>query len=291
MIIWTYSKGGCHMSTIMNKKTNGFRFHIEKYDSAIEVVEKCNSRERTDSNFHDMKNHNISNWHGVKSYEQALDYMKNGYQPTVDSMRGIFKANRNGEGTRFSFQNQIQGFAPVVPLALKGVPNCMVNMTMKPIKAKVIDIYYDMTASCSVDSDDIIKAGQTLLGTVIEMERQGYRFNLYAVQSYTDSTSADMLMVKIKNASQPLDLKRISFPLTHTAFFRVIGFDWYSKVPDGKYRCGYGCALTHSISRKKAEEYFKEMFGKNALYFSAKEIIGGGKDYVKREVECNDSKN
>lgn len=41
------------------------------------------------------------------------------------------------------------------------------------------------------------------------------------------------------------------------------------------------------MNRSKAEKCFKDMFGKNAVYFSAKEIIEGGKDYVRNEVENN----
>lgn len=281
------------MSTILDKVAEGFRFHIERFDSAMEVVEKARSREITDGSFHNMqKGYSYDSWNGVKSYEEAVDYMRNGYQPAVESMKGVFKANVNGTGKRFSFKNQLQGFVPVVPLALKNVPNCMLNMQMKPIKAKVIDIYYDMSAASSVDSNDIIKAGKTILGTIIEMEKQGYRFNLYACQTYSARNDADMLVVRIKNATQPLDLKRTSFPLIHTAFFRVIGFDWYSRVPGGKYRAAYGQALTYNAGQAKAAKMFKEMFGSNAVYFSAKEIIANGSEYVKKEVESNgNSKN
>lgn len=280
------------MSTIFDKKAEGFRFHIEKFETAAEVVEKCKSRKMTSSSFDDIQGMgNMEDWYGVDSYEQALEYMRTGYQPTVENMRGVFKASKSGEGTRFSFKNEIQGFAPVVPLALKGVPNSMLNMSMKPIKAKVIDIYYDSTATCNVSSDKIIKAGEKLLGTIIEMERQGYRFNLYAVQNYSDDRSTDMMIVKLKTASQPLDLKRVSFPLTHTAFFRVIGFDWYSKVPNGKYRSGYGRPLVHSAGgRSGVKRKFIEMFGKNALYFSCTEIIDKNDEYIKEAVKDGNSK-
>ena len=278
------------MSTLVKKKVGSINYNIERYESAIEVVTNCKKRTRTNDSFHDMPNESMGSWYGVDSYEQALDFMKNGYQPTVDSLRNVFKANKNGESTRFAFMNEVQGLAPVVPLALKGVPNCMLNMHMKPIKAKVVDIYYDMVASSGTDSKDIIKAGQTLLGTVVEMERQGYRFNLYAVQTYSNNSSCDMLVVKVKDARQPLDLKRISFPLTHTGFFRVIGFDWYSKVPDGKYRSCYGCALSYTLEGR-FKKTMKELFGKNTISFSAVDIMRGGKDYVRTEVETNDSKN
>lgn len=276
------------MSTIFDKKiSEGYKFHIERYDSAMEVADNCRKRKITDSRFDDKSQGSFGGWEGVKSYDEALDYMRNGYQPTVDSMRDLFKVSRSGEGTRFAFQNQIAGFAPIVPLALKGVPNCMMNMTMKPIKAKVADIYYDMTASCSTSSDQIMDAGKTLLGTIIEMERQGYRFNLYCIQSYSETHDCDMLVVKVKDARQPLDLKRISFPLTHTGFFRVVGFDWYSRVPGGRYRSGYGRALSYTMNKDRMDKAMKELFGKNVIAFSAVEIINNGKEYIKKEVENN----
>lgn len=265
-------------------------FHVERFDSAQEVARTCATRQITSGMFDDMRKRDIDSWFGVKSYDEALELLRNGYQPTVDAMGGVFKASRNGVAKRITFQNQIQGFAPVVPLALKGAPNCMVNMTMKPIKAKVIDVCYDMTASCSVKSSDIIKAGQALLGTIVELEKQGYRFNIYAVQSYSDEVSCDMLAVKVKSSGQPLDLKRISFPLTHTAFFRVIGFDWYSKVPGGKHRSGYGHALGYEINNAELQESAKQLFGKSAVYFSAANIIGKDKESIKEVLTNGNSK-
>ena len=273
---------------VNSRKT--MRFHVEHFDSAQEVARTCTTRQITSTLFDDMRERDINSWFGVKSYDEALELLRNGYQPTVDAMGGVFRASRNGVAKRITFQNEIQGFAPVVPLALKGVPNCMVNMTMKPIKAKVIDVCYDMTASCSVNSSDIIKAGQALLGTIVELEKQGYRFNIYAVQSYSDETSCDMLAVKVKSSGQPLDLKRISFPLTHTAFFRVIGFDWYSKVPGGKHRSGYGHALGYEINNAELQESAKQLFGKSAVYFSAANIIGKDKESIKEVLTNGNSK-
>ena len=267
------------------------QFHMEYFDSAQEVARTCATRQITSDRFDDMRKRDMDSWFGVKSYDEALELLRNGYQSTVDAMGGVFKASRNGVAKRITFQNEIQGFAPVVPLALKGVPNCMVNMTMKPIKAKVIDVCYDMTAGCSVKSSDIIKAGQVLLGTIVELEKQGYRFNIYAVQSYSDEVSCDMLAVKVKSSGQPLDLRRISFPLTHTAWFRVIGVDWYSKVPGGKYRSGYGHALGYEINNNaELQESAKQLFGKSAVYFSAANIIGKDKESIKEVLTNGNSK-
>ena len=280
------------MSIIRNKTVNvdGKRIaiHMEQFESAIEVAQTCDNREITNSSFTDMRKKEYRDWHGVKNYEEALNLLKTGYQPTVNKMSNIFKASKTGVEKRFKFANNVQGFAPIVPLALKNVPNSMIDMRMKPIKAKVIDVYYDMTCSCGTSSDSIIEAGQTLLGTIIELEKQGYRFNLYALQTYTDSHSCDMLVVKVKSSGQPLDLKRISFPLTHTGFFRVIGFDWYSKVPGGKYRSGYGQALTYTVSN--LQEFITQAFNKTSVLLAATKIRKDDKEYVKEVLTNGDSK-
>lgn len=262
---------------------------IESYDSAFEVSSDCEKRTITSNMFSDKSKETFGSWEGVKTYEEALGYMRNGYQPVVEELKTKIKCHKTGTGKRVSFQNNIVGYAPVVPLALKGVPNCMIDMRQKPIKCKVIDIYYDMTCSCGTDSEDIINAGSRMLGVLMELERQGYRFNIYAVQTYSDSKSCDMLTVRVKNSSQPLDLKRISFPLTHTAFFRVIGFDWYSRTPKGTYRSSYGHALSYEFSGETINEIIEECFGSNALYIAAKEIISKDEEYLK-EVITNGNK-
>lgn len=198
--------------------------------------------------------------------------MQTGYQPTVDKLKGI-KVNLQGQGKRVSFHNDIVGFAPVVPLAIMGVPTAMINTHMTQMKAKVLNVYYDMTASASTSKERIIEAGKKLLGAIMELEMQGYRFNLYAIQSYTDNNSSDVLCVKIKDANMPMDLKRMSFPLTHTGFFRVIGFDWYSKTPNGTYRFGYGHGISYDYNAEQVSEMLSELFKEKVVYMSAVGVL------------------
>ena len=271
------------MRKIKAKLDNGRKYavSIESYRSAQEVVEDC--KNRTIHDYEDMSQKDMNrDWYGVNSYNEALELMRTGYQPTVEKLQVALKANVLGSRKRTSFQNEVHGFAPVVPLALKGVPNSMVNMTMKPIKCKVVDVYYDMTTNCGTDPETIIECGQKLLGTIIELEKQGYRFNLYALQSYTNSERADMVCIKIKSSDKPIDIKRISFPLTHPAFFRVIGFDWQGKSPAATYiGSGRGCALTYSMSDAEAKELAKKVFGDNAVYIACNSIKHKQEEYIK----------
>ena len=279
------------MSVNFQKKVQAFgggMFNVEVFDSANEVVEVNSRRKMTSTRFYDMSKPSKidKSWTGVNSLEEACELMRSGYQPTVEKLKTGIKANVQGQGKRISFFNDVVGYAPIVPLALQGVPTSMQNSYMKPIKAKVLNIYYDMTASRSTSKEKIIEAGQKLLAAIMELEMQGYKFNLYAIQSYYDG-SCDMLCTKIKSSNTPLDLKRISFPLTHTAYFRVIGFDWYSKTPKGKYRSAYGHAIGYDFDEKTMQKGFKEIFGENCVVFSCAKVLKNDKDHFKSVIVNN----
>lgn len=287
------------MAVTIEKEMKDYKLNIraEVYQSTEELVHDCQTRPVKIQRF--LLDHDgiHKDWHGVGSYSEALELLKNGYQPTVKDLEGGFKvSDRQGYVPRFQFSNCIQGFAPVVPLALIGVPNNMMNMRMTTIKQKVIDVYYDMTANAGTDPEEFIEAGKSLLETVIELEKKGYRFNLYAVQTYTGhcdgQPTADMLCVKVKSSDKPLDLKRMSFPLTHPAFFRVIGFDWEGKSPicrDIGY--GRGRAFGYDYDDKQIRTAVHELLGDNACYISCAKFIRSKYDTkVLKEAFLNDKK-
>lgn len=274
-----------------SKCANGYKIMCESYNSAADVVRDCREREFiSGKGFDNMGDGNLGGhtptWLGVESYEQALGLLEEGYQPVVEEMKTMIKTNLQGEAKRISFHNDVVGYAPIVPLAIMGVPNSMLNSYMKPIKSKVVDVYYDGTFRGMTSSSDIIATGAKVISVIMKLEQQGYRFNLYQVQGYSDETGTNLMKVKLKDAAQPIDLKRISFPMAHTAFFRVIGFDWYSKTPRGRYIGNYGRALSDiSKTSGKLGEMFKEMFGKNAVYVSGNAIMHKGKDGEKYLTE------
>lgn len=264
------------------------KLNIEFYNSANEMASDLETRQMTSRSFHEPDYG--SSFVGA-SKDETYKMLREGYQPTVDALKN--KTGISVSGKRFKSYNDVVGFQPIIPNAIMGLPNSMVNSSMKPIKTKVLDIYYNMTVSCGVDSKDLIKAGQKMLGVILEMEAQGYRFNLYVTQDYYDSGSGcDMVCVKVKSANQPFDLKRMSFPVSHTAFFRGIGFDWYSKFPLGTYRSGYGHSIAYDKSQEDITAEFKRLFGKGAMYFTATNLIKKGDDaenYLKG-VLTNDNK-
>lgn len=261
------------MSTIKcyQSKFFGGHLNVEMYNSAQEMANDLEVRTMTSDSFNDpYKGH--EKFVGATK-EQTYKMLREGYQPVVDALKGKMKFSVSGQTKRFKSFNDVAGYAPIIPNAIMGLPNSMVNSAMKPIKTKVLDVYYEMTCPAYRESKELIEAGQKMLGVILEMEAQGYRFNLYCTQGYySPSTGCDMVCVKVKSASQPMDLKRMSFPIAHTAFFRGIGFDWYSKFPKGTYRMGYGHAISAEKSQEDIQEEYRKLFGNSAIYFSAETI-------------------
>lgn len=262
------------------------RFHVERYDNAEEIADNSKSRPYSCDRFRmeQTSRHLTKERHGVSSYEEALTLLRSGYQPAVDEVKRIMKPNLAGQKKRYTFEQSVAGFAPIVPLALMGVPNSMISARVVPIKTKVIDIYFDMTVSWHTDTDKIFRSGAKMIAALLELEMQGYRFNLYAVQGYYEGDACDMLICKVKSASLGLDIKRMSFPLMHPAFFRCMGFDWYSKVPNGKYRDGYGTALAYQFNQEQITAAFRQMFGQSTVFFASKEIISKDTAYIQEVI-------
>jgi len=269
------------MSVLRSKDVNingiNWRAKAEIYDNTNEVVRDCQTRP---VRLNKYRLESVSpDFHGVRSYEEALEFLRNGYQPVVERLRSSLKVMPTEYKSIVSVVNSHQGFVPSVPLALKNLPNSMLDMQYNFPKHKVLDVYYDMTASCSTEPEQFIKAGKVLLETIMLLERSGYKFNLYGVQTYCQKGNCtgdlDFFCVKIKSSDKPFDLKRMSYPLTHPSFFRVIGFDWQGKSPitrDVGSMRGMGLYyLFHNLS--EPTRIAQAMFGDNAFYISCAQII------------------
>ena len=274
------------MSVILTKKHNGYTANVEIYESVMDVVRDCKTRKITDSRFEDMQKNNLDyKFYGVHTYDEALQLMNDGWNEKVKALQATVKKCKTIERKRIAFENAIQGFAPIVPLAILGVPNAMINTVIKPIKSKVISIYYNMGVSAYNSTETIVENGRKVVEAVVRLENSGYRVNLYALQAYAEDKDCDILAIKVKSANQPLDLKRICFPIMHSAMFRVIGFDWENKFPKGKYRIGRGRPLSSAIGEERAQGLVREIFGKESVYLMATEVQKSEASYIEEMLK------
>ena len=91
---------------------------------------------------------------------------------------------------------------------------------------------------------------------VYALEKSGYRgkFDLLPFASQRINECA-ISLINLKDFRQPLDLLKLSFPITHPAMFRRFGFTWLETVEDlGPFYDGHG----HHIDRETMLERLKE---------------------------------
>lgn len=270
---------------VIKLNNSEFEANVETYRSTSEMLSDLKKRKCKPFGFDNMQFEKLDfNFHGVKKYKEALELLDKGFELATHEINKYINMNFNrylpGKQKRFSFQNDVVGFQPIVPLVLQNIPNSMVNLNIKPIKSKVIDIYYDISCPWYRTNSNVLKAGQNIISYIYKLELQGYRVNIYSMDSFTDYSSGDFLCVKVKDSNLPLDIRRISFPIAHVAYSRVLAFDWYSKFPCSKYRVKYGKALRTGFNETECNKIVKAILGGNAVYVSGESLMENGESYL-----------
>lgn len=228
---------------------------------------------------------------GTRTLQEALDLMKNGYrEPLVKVKQSLDKAIKSkgfADVPKKRPRNSVVGFVPHVPNSILNLPQSMINIEQTPMKAKVINIKYDMSINAGTDKDVIERAGIAVLNIVNFLELRGFRVNLDCMPFNGEvSNEFASVSIKLKDSRQPLDLLKLTFPLTHPSFFRRLGFRWLETVPEltsDSFASGYGRAIANK-TYDEAKEYFmkhtKELT-KDTYYFNVNMAKGANYDIKK----------
>lgn len=256
---------------------------------------------------YEMKHPNSDHESGYKasnisSYEEMLELLKNGYTPLVNRLRRVTK-EYTIKAPKVRFANGVAGFTPVVPNALKNLPNSMVSSAISTT-GKVLDVYYSNSMTCGYSAEDFLNAGEHLIRSLIDLEKQGYRFNLYACSFFVmeagfidgrgsrephHNDEIDILAVKIKSSDKPLDLKRMSFPLSHPGWFRIASWDWQGQSPITRHfgKCRGTSIRNQFRSDEAVSAIIRSIFGDRAIFIDAEKIDRNKEDesYVKNEIQ------
>lgn len=263
------------------KKTIDGRKHynMERYDNVSELARTIRSRtvrevweyERSRMNF-DKR----SDFYNVSSYEEAYKYLEEGWEaPTNRMTAALEKVAKLGTLSKVKTFNDIVGFQPNVPLAISNVPVSMINSKKVTVKNKVIHIVYDTGLSWRVNCENAFRAGLNLFETVLNLEMQGYRVELDALDATCVSKAYSFLCVNIKKANQPMNIKKMMFPICNPAFPRVIGFDWMDKCDFTEYSPNRGFPYYIVESGRAKRTDLSVLLGDNAYYINYKDACKG----------------
>lgn len=241
--------------------------NTETFNSISAFLNAINSRKNNENMKRDNSSHrtNDISFFATANYEEAEKLITNGWEEKLPEIKRQFtssvKQNSNGTINKRRTYNHVEGYAPHVPNAILGVPQSMINTQRVAQKVKVVSLIYSPTANCGTNGDTFIKAGIVILNIVNQLELNGIRVNLKiaAKDSMDYDNNYAGSFVTIKNYREPLDLKKVAFPIAHPSMLRRFGFKWLETFPElkGDFSGGYG----HTVSDEKDHKEFLTQIG------------------------------
>lgn len=203
---------------------------------------------------------------GTKSYEEAFDSLKYGDENLFNKIKkeiDKIKIDKflGNVANRQKYENRFYGCVPNVPAYLIKNPVNMINPEKNVISHKIVNIFLNIGVSSCNDAKDIIRNGTIYLSVIDLLEKAGYRCNLYAGVS-TEDDEYFFMYVRVKTDREPLNIKKIAFPIASPSMLRRIYFKWaevfdYDKNITG---WGYGRPADSSDSKKYLKQSIKEDF-------------------------------
>ncbi|ALF00431.1 hypothetical protein SEA_ARCHIE_137 [Mycobacterium phage Archie] len=156
-----------------------------------------------------------------------------------------------------------------------GEPECMIQTTFDevPVTRPVVTIVSNINASGGIGKDELRERGRLIVALIKAVETSGRSTELW-----TDSTNQARngfdtideyyrISVKIKAASQPLDMGAVMYAFTDPSMLRVLKFNAMHALPRGEQRkynvgSGYGYVVKESVK-------VPETYGEGAVYLPA----------------------
>ena len=158
----------------------------------------------------------------TNSFEEAMNLFTDGWTSMSTEINNKLSVGHGAMVNERAMQKvlSVQGFQPVVPLYLSGVPQNMVSTRFKVMKKKVITIDKDVCYASRTKSEDIVKESVKALAIVKKLESQNYRVNLNVVFCPEAGGKEFCFKVKIKSSNERLNIGKMSFPLVHPSMLR-----------------------------------------------------------------------
>lgn len=200
---------------------------IQKHFNSITEFDKYLCENETQPNFKGLE---ISQKEGnedfrkTRTYEEAKNLLLHGDKELAKKIEdaGVAKTRLKlkTQQTRRQLFSAVVGVAPNVPNALAGVPTSMISVKEIRCKTKVLNIFYNIAADCTISADTIIKLSAKFVAACMLIEAQGIRLNINVGCVSKKKKQNVACSVLIKSAAQPFDVLKMVYPLAHPSMLR-----------------------------------------------------------------------
>lgn len=244
-------------------------YNVSEYDSINEYVDDIHKLPYSKIFINGKKSsvEGMEFFTGTKSYEEAIELLKFGWSDGAKKLNTSLKiANKDVQSKEVKRAvYDVVGFQASVPRYLQGIPTSMVNTIPTKRKSKTVTIYKSIAYAALVDKDDILKDSVKFLQIIQEIEKQGIKANVYVIHHGYAEKEHLVNLVKVKSASERLNISKLAFPLMHPSFLRRIVFrsiETESRLKNFRWARGYG----YPAKRAQTESFIKAMKKENVLF-------------------------
>lgn len=202
-----------------------------------------------------------------KTFDEAVELCLHG----DDKSYGLIKNEIFSHGAqtkeyemdmRPRFELAAAGFFPNVPAYLAGRPRCMVTRKKSPAPAKIVNVITNGGISSAISAKNAAQTNAMFFSAIQFLERNGLRVNVFytdkTVEKYRGKEAKELgaykqeiiTIIKIKDASQPLNGPLLAFPLINPDMQRRMLFAHQETLPikmHWKFYGGYGYASPIAI--------------------------------------------
>lgn len=239
------------MYKIYNVKNNYNNFNIWKtkyiycFDSIkdfVKYIEENKTRECFERSKLSSKKENFDNWSGTETYEQAIEFLQNGWDEGAKILNSNIskKIKDISKAEEKVFQNikDVCGYQPIVPLYLNSVPNCMIRKQQKVLKNKIVNVTRTLSYSGGIRTSEVMSESVKAAMIIKNLEKSGYRVNLHLILG----SGKFAVKIKLKSANERLNVSKLAFPLINVAMFRRLYFRFVEvcEKTTGDFVFGYG---------------------------------------------------
>lgn len=254
------------------KSKVGRKVLVEKFNSIHELINTVKERPVHSWVGHASRDgkHDGDSWVGKITFQDAIKFIQFGWDKPLPEFKAAIKKlddKKLKDTKKPVIFKAVAGFKPIVPNALKGLPKSMMGKKLMTKKSKIVNVMVEISKSSHHSHSEVVEKSIEILSHLYNLERQGWRVRLSMLGTHAQPEGRGKQMgwlLPIKHENQLFDIKKLMFPLVHSAMLRMISFDWYESVPGGEEVSGYGKATYHwPADEKKA---YLDVFGGDNYY-------------------------
>lgn len=160
---------------------------------------------------------------GTRTIAEAWELAERGDEKNLDKISSEL-TRRLYASPKAQTTNSVVGHTPNVPLYLQGVPQNMVHRHQPIFQNKIVNVLVNTAVGAWTSRSEIEEKAISILSTIMNIEAQGYRVNLYKMIGSTSDGRQVLGFIKLKDDRERINLKKMMFPMTHPSMQRRLDF-------------------------------------------------------------------